>query len=46
MKQIAEKYNVYASTIQNINQGKTYINSDFTYPLRLSKTGSKKLTNE
>lgn len=46
MKQIADKYNVYASTIQNINQGKTYINSNLTYPLRESKTGKRKLSNE
>jgi group I intron endonuclease len=46
MKQIADKYSVYASTIQNINQGKTYINSNLTYPLRESKTGKRKLSNE
>ena len=46
MKQIADKYNVYASTIQNINQGKTYINPNLTYPLRESKTGKRKLSNE
>lgn len=46
MKQIADKYNVYASTIQNINQGKTYINPNLTYPLRESKTGKRKLNNE
>lgn len=46
MKKIADKYSVYASTIQNINQGKTYINSNLTYPLRESKTGKRKLSNE
>ena len=46
MKQIADKYNVYGSTIQNINQGKTYINPNLTYPLRESKTGKRKLSNE
>ena len=46
MKQIAEKYNVYASTIQNINNGKTYTNNNFSYPLRESKTGKRKLSNE
>ena len=46
MKQIAEKYNVYASTIQNINNGKTYINNNFSYPLRESKTGKRKLSNK
>lgn len=46
MKQIADKYSVYPSTIQNINKGKTYINSNLTYPLRESKTGKRKLSNE
>lgn len=46
MKQIADKYSVYPSTIQNINQGKTYTNSNLTYPLRESKTGKRKLSNE
>lgn len=46
IKQIADKYNVYASTIQNINNGKTYLNNNFSYPLRESKTGKRKLTNE
>ena len=46
MKKIAEKYNVYASTIQNINLGKTYYNKDLIYPLRKPKTGSKKLSQE
>lgn len=46
MKQIADRYNVNTSTIQNINQGKTYINSNLTYPLKESKTGKRKLSNE
>lgn len=46
MKQIANKYNVNASTIQNINQGKTYKNSNLTYPLRESKVGKRKLSDE
>lgn len=46
MKDIAEQYNVYASTIQNINLGKTYYNQDLIYPLREPKTGSKKLSQE
>lgn len=46
MKQIADNYNVYPSTIQNINNGKTYINKDLHYPLRESKTGKRKLNNE
>lgn len=46
MKQIADKYHVYGSTIQNINQGKTYINSNLSYPLRESGQGKRKLDNE
>ena len=46
MKQIADNYNVYPSTIQNINSGKTYINKDFHYPLRESKVGKRKLNHE
>lgn len=46
MKKIAEKYNVWSSTIQNINLGKTYYNKDLIYPLRKPKTGSKKLNQE
>lgn len=46
MKQIADKYGVYASVIQNINNGKTYANKNFSYPLRESKTGKRKLNNE
>lgn len=46
MKQIADKYGVWPGTIQNINQGKTYINPNLTYPLRESKTGKRKLSNE
>lgn len=46
MREIAEQYNVYATTIQNINQGKTYVNPNLTYPLRESKTGSRKLNKE
>ena len=46
MKKIAEQYNVYASTIQNINKGKTYFNKNFSYPLREPKTGKKKLSQE
>ena len=46
MKDIAKQYNVYASTIQNINLGKTYYNQDLIYPLREPKTGSKKLSQE
>ena len=46
MKQIAEQYHVYASTIQNINNGKTYYNKELSYPLREPKTGKKKLTQQ
>ena len=46
MREIAEQYNVYGTTIQNINQGKTYVNPNLTYPLRESKTGSRKLNKE
>lgn len=44
MKQIATKYDVSPTIIQNINIGKTYHNEDFIYPLRKPKTGAKKLT--
>ena len=37
---------IYATTIQNINQGKTYINPNLSYPLKDSKTGKRKLDNE
>ena len=43
MKAIANEFNVAESTIHNINNGTTYIRENETYPLRKSKTGSKKL---
>ena len=46
MQEIAKQYKVYASTIQNINLGKTYYNNNLIYPLRKPKTGSRKLTQE
>ena len=46
MKKIAETYKVSSSIVQNINIGKTYYNSQYTYPLRKPKTGSKKLSVE
>ena len=46
MQEIAKQYKVYASTIQNINLGKTYYNNNLVYPLRKPKTGSRKLTQE
>ena len=44
MKAIANEFNVAESTIHNINNGTTYIRENETYPLRKSKTGSKKLS--
>ena len=46
MKQLAQKFNVSSTIIQNINLGKTYHNDNLTYPLRKSKTGSRKLSND
>jgi transposase-like protein len=45
IKEIALKYSVAESTIQKINKGKTYIRENEEYPLRISKVGSKKLTD-
>lgn len=44
MKAIANEFNVAESTIHNINNGTTYIRENEIYPLRKSKTGSKKLS--
>ena len=44
MKAIANEFNVAESAIHNINNGTTYIRENETYPLRKSKTGSKKLS--
>ena len=46
MKEIALKYGVVDSTIHGINNGKTYFRENETYPLRVSKSGSRKLTNQ
>lgn len=46
MKEIAEKFSVAESTIHNINNGTTYIRENESYPLRISKVGSKRLTQE
>lgn len=46
MKQIALMYNVDPSIIQNINNGKTYKNINFSYPLRNPKTGKRKIDDE
>ena len=46
MKQLAQKFNVSSTIIQNINLGKTYHNDNLTYPLRKPKTGSRKLSND
>ena len=47
MVEIANKFNVGSTVIQNINSGKTYLNKSLSYPLRKNhKTGARKLTNE
>lgn len=46
MKQIAKKLNINVSIIQNINNGKTYFNENFCYPLRQPKIGKRKLTKQ
>lgn len=46
MKQIANKYQVSPTIIQNINIGKTYYNDIYNYPLRQPKTGARKLSPE
>lgn len=46
MRQIAEKFQLTSTLIQNINQGKTYYQLGETYPLRQSKTGARKLSQE
>lgn len=45
MKEIALKYKVAESTIHNINKGKSYVRENEQYPLRISKIGSRKLTD-
>ena len=45
MTQLAKQFEISQTIIQNINSGKTYFNPLFNYPLRLSKTGARKLTN-
>lgn len=44
IQEIASLYNVYDSTIRNINNGKTYKNKNLSYPLREFTTGKRKLT--
>lgn len=46
MRQIAQKFQLTSTLIQNINQGKTYYQINETYPLRQSKTGARKLSQE
>ena len=46
IQEIASLYNVYDSTIRNINNGKTYKNPNLSYPLREFQTGKRKLTQE
>jgi len=40
--ELAEKYNVKAYTIQDINSGRTWHNSNYNYPLHLSKYDSRR----
>ena len=46
MRQLAIEFKVSPSIIQNINSGRTYHNNDFQYPLRIPKTGVRKLSQE
>lgn len=46
MIQLAARFGISQTIIQNINSGKTYINNNFSYPLRKPKTGSRKLSND
>ncbi len=47
MAEIAKKFNVWPSVIQNINNGKSYVKKELSYPIRKKhKVGSKKLTDE
>lgn len=46
MKELANRFNISQTIIQNINQGKTYHNDDFAYPLRKPQSGSRKLTDD
>lgn len=46
MRDIAKQFQVAESTIHNINKGTTYIKENEQYPLRKSKTGAQKLTQE
>lgn len=46
IQEIASLYNVYDSTIRNINNGKTYKNPNLSYPLREFQTGKRKLTQK
>lgn len=46
IQEIASLYNVYDSTIRNINNGKTYKNEKLSYPLREFQTGKRKLTQQ
>lgn len=40
-KELALKYNVSPDTIQSINAGRTWVNSNLTYPLHLTKYDSR-----
>lgn len=46
IQEIASLYNVYDTTIRNINNGKTYKNNKLSYPLREFQTGKRKLTQQ
>ena len=46
MKEIAKMFDVVESTIHNINNGTRYIRENESYPLRHSKIGTRKLSNE
>ena len=46
MKELAQNFNISSTIIQNINSGKTYHNNNYVYPLRKSKTGVRKISEE
>ena len=45
-EEIAEKFNCCNTTISNINNGKHYPNSSYTYPIRKKKKTTSKLSKE
>ena len=46
MKELAERFGMSSTVIQNINSGKTYKKTNQNYPIRISKTGARKLNQE